>query len=161
MIETEALFRIADAAENAGDHDLARRSFERCAALGDTGALVRLAYIHDEGIGVPVDKSLAMRLYQRAWRRDKDAAAANNIAILYRDKGRFRAMFRWFRRTAEAGDGGGHLDMAKCYLDGSGVRKNLQLALRHLAVAAGSDDITEYEREQAQALLKTLAPRSV
>lgn len=159
MIETEVLFRIADAAEDAGDHDLARRSFERCAALGDTGALIRLAYIHDEGIGVPVDKPQAMRLYQRAWRRSRDASAANNIAILYKEKGRVRPMFLWFQRAAETGDGGGNLDMAKCYLDGTGVRKNLQSALRHLAVAAGSDDISEYEREQAQALLKTLAPR--
>jgi len=51
--------------------------------------------------------------------------------------------------------------MAKCYLTGSGVRKNPDAALRCLAVAIGSEYISEYEREEAQALLLGLSPRLV
>jgi TPR repeat protein len=163
VVNTDALFRIADAAEEAGNYDLARLSFERGAALGNPSCLMRLAYMDDlGGIGVAADKRRAMQLYRSAWRRGCPGAA-NNIAILYREKGNHRAMFQWFRREADAGDGGAHLDLAKCYLAGTGVRKNVQAALRCLATAVncGWEDITDAEREEAQALIATLRPRAV
>jgi len=163
MVNTEALFRIGDAAEEAGDYERARQSFERAAALGDASALMRLAFMYDVGeLGVQVDKAQAMRLYRQAWRKGCPGAA-NNIAILYREQGKHRTMFQWFRREADAGDGGSYLDLAKCYLAGAGVRKNMQAALRCLAAAVGSDQeyITEAEREEAQALMDTLRPRAI
>jgi uncharacterized protein len=163
MVNTDALFRIADAAEEAGNYDLARQSFERGAALGDPSCLMRLAYMHDVGgLGVAADKRQAMQLYRSAWRRGCPGAA-NNIAILYREQGNHRAMFQWFKREADAGDGGAYLDLAKCYLAGTGIRKDAQAALRCLATAVGSglEDITEAEREEAQALMDTLRPRAV
>jgi uncharacterized protein len=163
MVNTDALFRIADAAEEAGDYERARQSFERGAALGDASSLMRLAYMYDVGnLGIEVDKARAMRLYRQAWRLGCPGAA-NNIAILYREQGKSRAMFQWFRREADTGDGGAYLDLAKCYLGGMGVRKDTQAALRCLAQAIGSGQeyITEAEREEAQSLMDTLRPRAI
>jgi len=163
MVNTDALLHIADAAEEAGNYDLARRSLERGAALGDAGCMMGLAYIHDVGgLGAKEDKHRAMRLYRSAWRKGW-SGAANNIAVLYRERGNHRAMFQWFKRAADAGDGGAHLDLAKCYLAGTGVRKDVQAALRCLATAIDTDleSITEAEREEAQALMKTLRLRVV
>jgi uncharacterized protein len=163
MVTTDALFHIAGAAEEAANYDLARQSLERGAALGDAGCIMRLAYMHDVGeLGVTADKDRAMQLYRSAWRKGCPGAA-NNIAILYREQGNHRAMFQWFKREADAGDGGAHLDLAKCYLAGTGVRKDTQAALRCLAVAVASSlqDITEAEQEEAQALMDTLRPRAV
>jgi TPR repeat protein len=161
MVNTEALFRIGDAAEEAGNFALALQSFERGAALSDAFCLFRLAYMYDVGeLGVAADKARAMQLYRRAWRKG-DWAAASNIAILYRERGNSRAMFQWFKRVAAKGDGSAHLDLAKCYLKGTGVRRDAQSALRCLAFAVGSEHISEAEREEAQALLKMLRPRSV
>ncbi len=101
-----------------------------------------------------------MKLYLEAWRRGSHAAA-NNIAILYREQGKPKLMFRWFERVARAGDGSAQLDMAKCYLNGIGVRKNLQAAMRCLAVAKDSFYITEFEREEAQALSDAYSLRVV
>jgi hypothetical protein len=67
MVNTDALFRIGDAAEDEGNFTLARQSFERGSALGDTTCLCRLARMFDLGLGVGTDKLMAMRLYQRAW----------------------------------------------------------------------------------------------
>ncbi len=160
MVNTDALFSIGDAAEEAGNFNLARRSFERGAALGSAECMSRLAYMFDVGAGVAADKVLAMRLYQRAWRQGSHVAA-NNIAILYREQGKRRAMFRWFQKAAQIGDGSAQLDMAKCYLEGTGVRRNLQAAIRCLSVALGSDYISEAEREEASKLMETLRPRVV
>jgi TPR repeat protein len=162
MVSTEALYRIAIAAEEAGNHEFARQSYERGAALGDAFSLFRLAHMYDVGeLGVSPDKVRAMQLYKRAWRKGNWWAAPNNIAILYRERGDRRAMFQWFERAAAKGDGSAHLDLAKCFLEGTGVRKNAESALRCLAFAVGSEHISEAEREEAQALLDSLRPRSV
>lgn len=65
-------------------------------------------------------------------------------------------MFRWYQRVAATGDGSAQLEMAKCYLAGSGVRKDRGAALRCLAIAVGSRYISECEREEAEALLAPL-----
>jgi len=160
MVNTEALFRVGDAAEEAGNYTLARQSFERGAALGDAECLFRLAYMFDIGSGVETDKAMAMRLYQRAWRRGSTTAGMN-IAILYRERQASRAMFQWWRRVADTGDGSAQLEMAKCYLGGTGVKQDPQAALRCLAVAVRSTFISEEEREEAERLLGTLRPRQV
>lgn len=160
MVNTEALFRIGDAAQEEGNFALARQSFERGAALGDANCLSRLAYMFDVGSGVKTDKAAAMRFYQRAWRLGSTTAGMN-IAILYRERRNSRAMFRWWKRVAETDDGSAQLEMAKCYLCGTGVRQDEQAALRCLAAASLSRYITEEEREEAETLLDTLRPREV
>ncbi|MGI8611387.1 MAG: tetratricopeptide repeat protein [Sphingomicrobium sp.] len=122
--------------------------------------MCRLAYMFDVGSGVKTDKRLAMRLYLRAWRRGSTTAGMN-IAILYRERGNSRAMFRWWKRVADMDDGSAQFEMAKCYLTGTGVRQDAQSALRCLAAAVRSPYISEGEREEAQALLDTLRPRTV
>jgi hypothetical protein len=160
VVETEALFRIGDAAEESGNFALARRSFEHGAALGDAECLCRLAYLFDVGSGVEIDKAAAMRLYQRAW-RGGSIGAGHNIAVLYRERRSFRAMFRWWKRVAGTGDGSAQFELAKCYLDGIGVRQEAQAGLRCLSQATRSPYISEDEREEAQALLETFRPRAL
>ena len=124
---------------------------------------MRLAYMYDiGGLGVAADKRRAMQLYRSAWRRGCPGAASN-IAILYREQGNARAMFQWFKREADAGDAGAYLDLAKCYVSGTGVRKDAQAALLCLetAVGSGRDHITEVEREEAQTLMHELRPRAL
>jgi uncharacterized protein len=158
MPNTDALLRIAYAAAEKGDCSHARICYEQGAALNDAECLHALAYMYDVGEGVTADKAVAMKLYRRAWRRGSHAAA-NNIAILYREQGKKRAMFRWFDRVAQAGDGSARLQMAKCYLRGEGVRRDAQAAIRCLAAANASFYISELEREEAQAFLAELEPR--
>lgn len=159
MLDTSVLFRIGDAAEEAGNLAHAFKSFERGAALGDADCLCRLAYLFDTGTGVEADKATAMRLYQLAWRKDRNVAAGSNIAILYRERQDWRAMFRWFQRVAETGDGSSQLDMAKCYLRGRGIKRDVQAALRCLAAAESSVFISEYERDFARRLLRKIRIR--
>ena len=160
MADTLALFQIADTAEDAGDYVLARKSFEHGASLGNADCMSRLARMYDIGLGVKVDKSHAMCLYKRAWRRGS-SVAPNNIAILYREQGKRRLMFQWFKRAVDWNDGDALVELAKCYLHGMGVRRSPQNALRALALAVDSDRITEFSRENAQAMLDGLRPQAV
>jgi TPR repeat protein len=161
MVDTRALYQIGDAAEEAGNFAHARTAFERGAALGDVDCLCRLAYIFDTGLGVGADKLVAMRLYQRAWRKDRNVMAGSNIAVLYRERRQWQFAFRWWQRVADTGDGSSQLEMAKCYVRGRGVKRDLNAALRCLAVAESSTYISEYERDLARRLLRRLRPRPV
>ncbi|MFT4251645.1 MAG: hypothetical protein QM608_04085 [Caulobacter sp.] len=154
MIETEALLHIACEAEEAGDYARAREGYARCADLGDITGLTNLAYMHDTGLGAPPDKDEAMRLYRQAWRKARSTVAANNIAILYRERGDYRAMVRWFARCAAEGDDSACLQLAKCYLEGVGVRRSVDAAVRCLAKVLSSDNVYEDDVEQAQALME-------
>lgn len=159
-IEFEMLWRRASDADDAGDFALARQIYERGAVLGDPDCWHALGYMFDVGRGGPPDKERAMRCYKTAWRSHR-TAAANNIAILYRERGDRRAMFRWFGRAARHGDDGAYLDLAKCYRDGHGVRRSPADAVRCLSRAVNGPCISEDEREEAKELLATLAPRLV
>ncbi len=160
MIDTDALFRIGDSAEEAGNYDVARASFEQGASLGDVICLTRLANLFDLGLGCETDKAAAMQLYRRAWRRGSEIAA-NNIAILYREAGNSKAMFRWFKRAADRGDESANLELAKCYLRGIGVRRSWDLGIRRLAAAAAGPNLFEAEREEVLALLAQFRPKLV
>ncbi|HEY3799400.1 MAG TPA: hypothetical protein VGL58_13700 [Caulobacteraceae bacterium] len=100
MLNTDALLRIAHAANEEGNFARARQCYEQGAAIGDAECLQALGYMYDVGEGVAVDKSLAMKLYRKAWRRGSHAAGTN-IAILYQEQGKFGMMFRgsneWLR----------------------------------------------------------------
>ncbi len=160
MADADEFFSRGDDAQEAGDFDLARRCFEQGAALGDANCLSRLAYLYDVGMGVPIDKRRARGLYLRAWRLGCHVAG-NNLAILHREAGNHGAMARWFRRAMERGDNGARIELAKCYLQGLGVEPSPTLALRNLQVALADDDIVDWERDEAQALVASLAPKLV
>lgn len=123
MPNIDALLRIAYTAAENGDFDHARRCYEQGADLGDFMCLHALGYMHDVGEGVPENKTLAMKIYRKAWRLGSHASAIN-IAVLYREQGRIGMTFRCYQRVAAAGDGSAQLEMAKCYLTGSSVRKS-------------------------------------
>lgn len=146
------LLQLGHDSEEAGDFTAAREFFEKGGRSGVPACWSRLGYMFDVGIGVPIDKAKAMSCYRRAW-RGQDWVAATNIAILYREVGNNRAMFRWFERAAACGDGDALVDLAKCYIEGTGVRKNIAAAQRLLGAAKTSHFITEDGREQAEAML--------
>jgi TPR repeat protein len=102
-----------------------------------------------------------MRCYQRAWRRGRCYVAANNIAVLYRESGNLKAMFQWFERAAEQGDEDALVELAKCYLDGLGVRRSIDQALRRLAAAASKPNLFEASREEVGALLAEFRPKVI
>ncbi|WCD77536.1 tetratricopeptide repeat protein [Pseudomonas sp. TUM22785] len=149
MEETEL---NAHEAWEAGNLALALELFSICAAQGSEGCMLDLGYFYDEGIGTPQDKKQAMYWYKRAYRLDS-SSAASNIAILYREQGRFNRAAQWFRRAVHLKDGNAEVELAKLLIAGKGVRKSLPTAVEHLRNALASDRITPAGIEEAEALL--------
>ncbi len=161
MADVELLLSAGYDAAERGDLAHARRCFEQAAALGDPYGWFQLGLMHDIGEGVAADKDFAMRAYRRAWRTARHCGSANNIAILYKERGQHRQMAEWFRRGAEAGDGDAYFELAKCYRDGVGVRRSQEQTLRCLAAVLSSDYVCEDSVEQAEAMMLEFRPRAV
>lgn len=99
-----ALEEQAHQAWDAGDLPRAFQLFQSCVDQGDTGALMNLGYFYDEGLGTPASKYQA-RIWYRKARHAGDFVAANNLAILFREREAHHSAFHWFRKAALGGDG--------------------------------------------------------
>ena len=141
----DRLFNAGDDAWEDGDETKAFELFKQAAELGDIAAMLNVGYFLDEGLGVRVDKAAAMDWYRKAYDLG-DASAANNIAILCREKNDLPGAADWFAKAAELGDGDALVELAKINVEGQGVpadaakaRAYLEQALA-LPVDNGDDD---------------------
>jgi hypothetical protein len=149
MEETEIK---AHEAWDAGNLDLAFELFSICAAQESDGCMLDLGYFYDEGIGTVANKKQAMYWYKKAYRLGS-SAAASNIAILYREQGRFNLTAQWFRRATQLNDGDAEIELAKLLIAGKGIRKSLPGAKEHLLRALASAYITPDGLKEAEELL--------
>jgi uncharacterized protein len=145
---------------DAGDLCKAFQLFSKCAQENESGCMLNLGYFYDEGVGIRKSKSQAMHWYRLAVRAG-DMAAASNVAILYREKGRYRLSFQWFRRSARMGDGDAEVALAKALAAGAGVRRSIAAARGALRRAVTSKCITPTGREEAVSLLAATKLRVV
>jgi uncharacterized protein len=135
-----------------GKDRAARRLFEQSAGAGDTGSLLNYGYFLEQGLGGARDVEQAMRCYRRAYRRGS-AAAANNIAILYREASQPRRAEKWFERALSGGDVGAGLQLGRLYRD---FFKDVPRARRCFRMVARSRGAIPSEKEEALALIADL-----
>ena len=146
----------AHAAWDRGELRTALRLFTSAANTGRKNCALNVGYFYDEGLGVPRSKSTALRWYARS-HHEGASSGATNAAIVHRERGQYRAMFKWFRRACrQEDDGDAELDLAKCILAGKTVVRAKQSALKHLRRAIRSDSITPAGAEEARALYRRL-----
>jgi uncharacterized protein len=122
--------------------------FHQAAASGDATAAHSLGYAYDRGLGTKQSVSHAIRWYRRAV-RGRSSTAATNLATIFRDAGKSRLAFQWWKRSEQMGDGDAAVDVGYCYQYGIGVRKNAASAKRMFRRALVSKNITQYGREEA------------
>jgi hypothetical protein len=63
--------------------------------------------------------------------------------------GRHQLAFRWWKKSAEVGDGDAFLEVGYCYHHGIGTRRDLRAAAKAYDAAIHSQAITEYGQEEA------------
>ena len=125
------------------------------AIAGDSAAIQNLGYMYDRGEGTRRSRRQAMYWYRRSYRMGV-AASASNIATIYRDEGKHRLAFLWYRRAAALEDGDAEVEVAKRYLAGIGVPTHLGRAVAALKRAVRTRYITPDSRAEARRLLKRL-----
>ena len=144
MLEAHALW-------DRGDLKAAFRSIREWALAGDDTAIQNLGLMYDRGEGTRRSRSKAMYWYRRSYLRGS-ATSASNIATVYRDEGKARLAFAWYKRAAALGDGDAEVEIAKRYLAGDGAAKHRGLAIAALRRALSTRYITPAAREEAKHL---------
>jgi TPR repeat protein len=134
---------------------VAFRLFAAQAKAGDSGARLNLGYFYDVGLGTRKNKVKALRWYRLAYKQGS-GAAASNIATVYRDEGRPALALAWYKRAATLKDDDAAVEVAKHYLEGSGVRKHRGSAVAALKRAMASCHITQAGREEARRIFKRI-----
>lgn len=148
------LLTEADQLWDLGKLHAARRLFERGAAAGDPTSQLNYGYFLEQGLGGRKNVAEAMRCYRAAYRRGVTAAAANNIAILFREANRPRLAEKWFQRAIAGGDIGAALELGKLYRD---FLKDIPQARKSFQMVARSRRSIPSEREEALALVGSLS----
>ena len=145
----------AHRAWESGDLAGAFNCFRLGANDGQPGCMMDLGYFYDEGLGTLRSKHEAMRWYKRAF-LNGDSCAASNMAILFRERGSHRHMFRWFVAAARRDDGDALVEASKRYLMGLGTPRSTTMAIAYARKALRSAHISPAGREEAVGLLATL-----
>lgn len=122
--------------------------FRAAASHGDPTATCSLGYAYDVGLGVQRNVEQAIRWYRGASKLG-NATAATNLATVYRDAGKTRLAFQWWKRSADMNDGDAAVDVGYCHQYGIGTRRDPVRAKRMFRRAVASRDISQYSREAA------------
>ncbi len=127
-------------------------ALKQCAERGEQSAFMMLGYMYDVGEGTCRDTAKAIYWYKQAYSCG-DSAAAANIATVYRDQGKARLEFGWYKRAADLGDGDSMVEVGIRYLSGKGVRRNAARAVQCFTEALSSTQICEESLDAARQLL--------
>lgn len=124
---------------------------------GNIEALNRLADFLSEGIYCKQNLELAIELYQQGI-DNGFGIAANNLAIIYRDKQDYKKAFELYKISLDLG-GSNSLALALCYYYGIGTEKNTGISFEILLNI--SNDIpafnnSQYEIDEANYLLSKI-----
>ncbi len=103
----------------------------------------RLGYMYNEGLGVELNETEAVKWYRRAAMRG-NAASQLNLGYMYEfaegvDKDNTEAV-KWYRKSADQGNATAQANLGHMYEYGKGVAKNYSEALRwyHKSAKQGS-----------------------
>jgi len=110
------------------------------------------------GLYVRKDKDKALYWYKKAY-MFKHAAAASNIAIIYKERKDWRKMLWWFHKAVALGDGDALYEIATLYHKGIGVKRNIKKAISYYKKALDMDSyyITEDTIDKIKRIMKRLS----
>jgi uncharacterized protein len=116
------------AAYKRGDYATALKLLRPLAEQGNANAQSNLAWMYEQGHGVPQDFKEAMKWYRSAAEQGF-RAAQYNLGVMY-SEGRgtpsdFREALKWYRRAATQGDAKAQYNLGFMYANGVGVPKDL------------------------------------
>ena len=121
------------------DYKLALSALKPLAEQGHASAQSNLGYLYENGLGVPIDLSEAMRWYRQSAEQGNSYSQTRLGYLFERGLGVPRndtLAAQWFAKSAEAGDEQGQSWLASMYRDGRGVTRNYKEAEKWFSLAA-------------------------
>ena len=138
-----AQFLLGQQRLDAGDYTAGPTLVRRAADQDLAAAQYRLAKLHEKGLGVPRDLSMAREWTERA-ARGGNVKAMHDLAVYYAqgDGGpqSSASAADWFRRAADYGVTDSQFNLALFYETGTGISQDTAEALFWYTVAADSGD---------------------
>lgn len=122
--------------------------FRKSAEAGYAPAQNNLGVMLGDGDGVDKDADLAIYWLKKAYRAG-DSCAPQNVAMTYRDMGKFKRAIHWFNKCAVTGDDNAILQIGIHYFWGKGARKNYSKAVECFQKAIKGKNIAEASRDDA------------
>lgn len=146
-------FWKAHDAESKGKYRKAFRLYLKGALAGDLSCELNLGYCYDYGIGVKRNKGKALHHYHNCMERG-DASGANNIGIIYFQKGDNEKSKKYLFKAIEMGAHDSALMLAEIFLK----ENNLPLAKKFYQMVLSADGkmVPEASIEAARERLKLL-----
>jgi TPR repeat protein len=112
----------------------------RAAQRGDSSVYLNLGVAYDAGRGVRRSKRQALRWYRKA-ASVGDAAAAHNVATVYRDRGDWLRAISWLQEAIRRGESGSNVLLGQLLLARLGQPQEALAAFRAVGSGACEADI--------------------
>lgn len=129
------------------ERDMAKAAecFKKAAELGHIDAMYQLGSYYQNFL---IDTDKAKMWYQKA-AESGHAESLNCLGVIYSDMGDFKEAVKCFKKAVEQEAPMAYLNLATCYRDGTGIKRNLQKAEELFAKAAehGVEDASELKKE--------------
>jgi len=107
--------------------------------IGKAAHLLGEVYAFEILEGVPKNEEKAIQWFTRAAEMD-EPASQHYLALLLEDRSKYSAAFDWYHVAADNGFRGSQLNLGIRYLKGVNVRKEENLGVKYLEMAAFSRD---------------------
>lgn len=121
---------IGDVFYNDKNYSKAIEWYQRGAEEQFPYAMVNLATMYKDGVGLEKDSEKAKALYERAYRLHGENAgeAANLIGIIYYNEGKYDKAIEWYKKGSAEGFPYSMANLGGMYNDGTGVGKDIDIA---------------------------------
>jgi TPR repeat protein len=123
--------------------------YRRSAEHGCGIAQNTLGVILGGNYGVETNVHEALLWLKRAFRGGDTTAAANNIAVTYRENGKLRQAVCWFRKVDASRDDSVLVQLGIHSYWGKGIRADHQAAVRYFRKATRGKNMSECDRDDA------------
>ncbi|WP_084398547.1 peptidoglycan-binding protein [Henriciella aquimarina] len=138
-----AQFLLGEQRLDAGDYTSGPSLVRKAAEAGEPAAQYRLAKLHEKGLGVPKDLSMARQWTERA-AQGGNVKAMHDLAVYYAEgeggSQNYAAAVDWFRKAADYGLTDSQYNLAVLYQLGLGISPSQTEALYWYEVAHAQGD---------------------
>ena len=160
---TKAMLKFAALFEEnqifARDYSKVRECLEEADKLGDEEAAYQLGRLYRLGLGVSQDSEMALYYFQKSAKRGH-SRAAYQAAVISLDLGWSEGGVKLLIKSINAGISEARYDYAICLMNGEGVARDIEKAVRILESCARDGDEAASERLAFMYKTGTLVPRN-